>query len=151
MNGDAIADYVRDLADRMQLCDWSLSISLDPDDEPDDGVDDARCGTFQGTLGRRHGAIWLNPEWWAGATPEERRQTCVHELIHAHEHGAREIVIHTVSLLPARTAEVLQAIYDVQAEYAIDALADVIARSMPLPPEEAPPDAASEEESHGGA
>lgn len=132
---DALADYIRDLADRMLLRDWVFFVSDDPEDCPDDGIDDERCATFRGTLGRRAGAVWINREWWASATPEERRQTAIHELIHAHEHASREIVIHAVTVYPRRTADVLQAIYDVQMEYAIDALADVIAPFMPLPPE----------------
>lgn len=132
---DALADYVRDIADRMHLRDWAVLVSDDPDDAPEDGIDDERCATFRGTLGRRAAFIWINREWWEQATPEERRQTIVHELIHAHEHASREVVIHALTVYPRRTAEVLQGIYDVQAEYAIDTLADVIAPYLPLPPE----------------
>lgn len=132
---DALADYVRDIADRMHLRDWSILVSDDPADVPDDGIDDERCATFSGTLGRRAAFIWINREWWEQATPEERRQTIVHELIHAHEHAAREVVIHALTVYPRRTADVLQGIYDVQNEYTIDTLADVITPFMPLPPE----------------
>lgn len=133
---EALADYVRSIADQMRLRDWTLFVSDDPADDPkDEGIDDSRCATFAGTLGRRHANIWVNAEYWRGATPEERRQTIVHELIHAHEHGAREVVINAVSGYARRHAEILLAIYDVEAEYAIDTLAGVIAEGMPLPPE----------------
>lgn len=132
---DALADYVRDIADRMHLRDWDIRVSDHPDDVPDDGVDDERCATFSGTLGRRAAFIWINREYWEQATPEEKRQTIVHELIHAHEHASREVVIQVVTVYPRRTADVLQGIYDVQMEYAIDTLADVIAPFLPLPPE----------------
>lgn len=131
---DGLADYVRELADRMLLRDWTIFVSSDPESYPEDGVDDERCATFRGTLGRRAANIWINREWWLSATPEERRQTAVHELIHAHEHGAREVVIHALTVYPRRTSEVLQAIFDVQMEYAIDTIADIIAPFMPLPP-----------------
>lgn len=135
INDEVLVDYIRDLADRMALRDWAILVSSDSQSRPDDGIDDERCATFRGTLGRRAGCIWVNPEWWIRATPEERRQTAVHELIHAHEHGARAVVIHALTVCPRRTAEVLQAIFDVQMEYAIDTLADVLAPHLPLPPD----------------
>lgn len=135
---EALADYVREIADRLLLRDWTINVSDDPADELEEGIDDPRCGTFSGTLGRRAANVWINRGWWDEATPEERRQTVVHELVHAHEHGAREVVINAVSGYKRRHAEILLAIFDAQSEYAVDALADVIAPSMPLPPEEEP-------------
>lgn len=136
MTDAALADYVRSLADRMLLRDWTIFVSSHPDEKPDDeGIDDPRCATFAGTYGRRSAKIWVNPEWAAEATPEELRQTLVHEVIHAHVHPTHEFVAMIATMHPKRTAEVLLGIFNVQQEYAIDALADVIAPFMPLPPE----------------
>ena len=132
---EALTAYVRDVADRMGLRDWRFAVSDAPGDEPENAVDGARCATFAGTFGRRYGYLWVNMEYWRAATPEERRQTIVHELLHAHQHGAREIVLQLTTVHPARTAAALRGVYDTQVEYAIDAVADALALAMPLPPE----------------
>lgn len=130
-----LAVYVRECADLMRLRDWDIDVTTDPEDEPEEGVDGDRCATFQGTFGRRHALIWVSPSYWVDAAPEQRRQTICHELIHAHHHGAREVMANALARYPSSTAAVLKAIFDVQAEYAIDSLANVLAPLLPLPPE----------------
>ena len=136
---DALADYVREVADRMYLRDWTLFTSDDPESEPEGGIDGEhgeRNACIECTFGRRAASVWLNPDYWRDGAPEDRRQTVVHELIHAHMHGAREVVANaTVGKYPTSTAHTLMAIFDVQMEYAVDTLADIIAPLMPLPPD----------------
>lgn len=134
VSDEALADYVRDLADRMRLADWVFFVSSDPEAMPGDGIDDVRCGTFAGTYGRKSARIWINAEWWKEVSPEERRETIVHEVLHAHFHSSHETVSQMVTTHPRRTADALLGIYDVQSEYAVDAIAHVLAPFLPLPP-----------------
>ena len=136
MDDEKLGDYVRQCADLMGLRDWTIFTSSDPAEEPDDGFDDARCATFAGTFGRKGAAVWVNHEWWAGATRDQRRQTIAHELVHAHLHIARSTVATILGGLctTKKQQETLQALYDQQEEYAVDALADVAAKTLPLPP-----------------
>lgn len=135
----ALADYVRTLADAMYLQDWTFFTSDDPESEPDGGIDGVRGernACVACTFGRRAASIWFNPDYWRDGSAESRRQTVVHELIHVHFHGAREVVANALAgKYPVGTAQTLVALFDVQAEYAVDTLADIIAPMMPLPPE----------------
>lgn len=127
-----IAEYVRDLANRMELRDYSLLVSIAEEDRPDDEERNA-CAIF--TIGRRYVFIWFDPNYVARATPQELRQTAVHELIHCHFQPAREVAINAVVAAfkkPGRTA--LLGTYENAQEYGVDAIAEALAPFMPLPP-----------------
>lgn len=88
------------------------------------------------TFGRRAASIWVNSEYWQNASAEDRRQTLTHELLHMHFWQARETVIQASTVaMSGVAARMTMAIFDLQQEYGIDAIADVLAPFLPLPPE----------------
>jgi hypothetical protein len=128
--------YVRSLADRLGLRDWEIRIDVS---QPSDGcAAEINCYSGQKRAVISPGTVF----WTADAlvtTPEEirswQRHTLVHELIHCHLASARETTSSTLEALTRpKAAEALFAAVDLQLEYATDALADVLAPSLPLPP-----------------
>lgn len=136
-NDEKLADYVRQCADRMHLREWTIYVSSDPDDEPENGIDEAtseRCGSFVGTFGRQSASVWFHREYLEHATRDEIRQTTAHELLHAIWHRTREVAIMLAGMAGENPSETLLGVYDVTSEYAIDEIADLIAPTLPLPP-----------------
>lgn len=121
-------DYLRDLADRLGLRDWTPFVYEDPAAE-------GCIAQVQSTYGRKRFKIRFQVGF-DRLDPEEQRQTCIHELIHVH-FAAYSLVEDEVR--QTQDKQWLHRYLDVQhlhMEYAVDALADAIAPFMPLPPTE---------------
>lgn len=128
----ALNAYCRDLADQMGLRDWTITVAVEEPTSPD-RVDDATwCATSNSTPGRKVADLTFSPtirDW----KPEDVRNTVVHELVHPHFDPLFEMVredLHT---------HVSQSTYDVFCdgarrwlEYGVDAMAEIIAPSLPL-------------------
>lgn len=123
--------YVRLLADEMGLSDWSFEIEVEP--APDEVSACIRC-----VPGRRYAIIRLSSTW-EKKLPEEQRNGVAHELIHAHLARANDLAdsegaLPTLLGRPAWTA--FYQGFELALEDGVDALATVIARNLPLPPDE---------------
>jgi len=121
------AKYILWCAVELELRDWSLTIASGPCIEED------AIAQVKPVYGRKLATITLAPGF-EYRTREEQRQTIAHELIHLHWHGAREVMRVDVC------QQMSQAVYDVAdsayvraMEYGVDALADAIAKHLPLP------------------
>ena len=126
-NHDYWQAYIRDMADRMALKDWCVTLThLAPDNE------DAAAQT-KTTYGRKRADISLMREWETN-TPEQQRQYLTHEVIHLHVDVLLCMGEDDLEPLIGKAAQELwQAVYRRQLEYAVDGLADAIAPLMPLP------------------
>ena len=116
----AFAPYVRDLADRLRLRDWTIYVRDDP---PHDGECIASIHCVEG---RKVANIRFNDPF-LDDSPEDQRHTIVHELLHCHVNGAWDYAVDTFATEDARRA------FRRLAETAVDGLADAIAPLLPLP------------------
>lgn len=116
----AFAPYLRCLADRMELRDWTVSIADAP---PDDPALMAQCFA---TFGRRRATVAVSDEFLDDDGPAQR-QTLVHELIHCHFRPMEQLLADMLRDHPAASA------YVQFLEYGIDAVADAMAGHLPLP------------------
>jgi hypothetical protein len=122
------ATYVRDIADRMGLKDWTITVPGAPPEDHDDA-------STRMSYGRKVARVYL-PDSFRHETPEEQRDIIVHELVHPHfaaMDGMAEDWLDS-----DRYVAFLRMF-----EYGVDAMAAVIAPHMPLPltflnPETAP-------------
>lgn len=121
----ALGLYIRNLADRMRLCDWEFMLS---EGETDDGV----MACFTPTRGRRGAEITVCADWQK-QEPDRRRQAIVHELIHAHVRPVEDAFEALMMPLGSIAYTLVQQTHEMALEYAVDAIADIIAPSMPLP------------------
>ncbi len=123
-----IASYLRLLANRMGLRDWTIHVS---DEAPVNG--DAAASACI-TYGRKFISIRFDPAW-ASDSPETFRQTCVHELLHAHLAPLQWAVQNAELPLGAPAYHLLRASHHDALEVAIDAIASEWAETLPLPGE----------------
>jgi hypothetical protein len=115
-----LAPYLRALADRMGLRDWTVCLLDAPPDDPNHGAEnDCRYG-------RKRVNVCVN-EAFLGQPPEAQRETIVHELVHAHM-APMHLYLHRV--LDDHEFEA----YRLAMEYAVDGIAEALALHMPLPP-----------------
>lgn len=131
LNGDRgrLGAYIRDIADLMQLRDWTVVMMSTAPDNP----------KLFAAVERLHGRKWANfyiQDDWTHATPERMRQTVVHELLHLHIDPAVKGTLNAVAdqVTPA-VSEVITNVMDERVEYAVDAIAEAWAMSLPLPVE----------------
>lgn len=118
--------YIRDLADRMELRDWSVIVRRKPTKK-----------TFGAglhcTYGRKIMEISLAPNFNA-FSPERQRHYLVHELVHVHLWGVNQAMADARANHPKCWVKMLELTMQNAEEYGVDALAEIIAKSMPFPP-----------------
>jgi transposase len=125
--------YCRDLADKLELRDWWVSTRVGDPGGPDGRYDGKRWGaSCESIPGQKHVKVVFDPECrdWRR---EELRKTVTHELIHAHLAPLTEMV--RVDLQPHLGAQGYHLFDDGftrHLEFAVDALADAVAPSLPL-------------------
>lgn len=110
--------YLRLLADRLHLKDWSFVLR---DEAPDsaDAIAAINCAE-----GRKYAWCYLS-ESFLRSSPEDQRHTLIHELLHCHMAGADHVAARMIT-------EHFQ-LYRLHCEYAVDGLADALAPLLPLP------------------
>ncbi len=122
----AHAAYIRTLADALCLKDWVVTLRRHSSDE----------GTrAQVTISRMkdEATIVLCDRWFV-RTPEEQRQTLVHELIHAHTGRLCRVMTRLNDEIGGETIRYVTTAFDEEEEIVADTLARVIAPFLPLPP-----------------
>jgi hypothetical protein len=119
--------YIRTLGDALLLRDWELLLSR--------AVADARD---QATIllhdGKNQGEVALGRDWMA-RTPEERRRTMTHELLHCHTARLCRVLTRLGEEDKSDLAIYVIKAFDNEEEIVIDTLARILAPLMPLPPE----------------
>jgi hypothetical protein len=121
----ALCTYIRAIADKLELRDWTIELARDP-------CDDETEGTADCIYGQRHLTIALHREF-RERDPLDQRETIVHELIHAHMKVCWQMVQQDLADLIGKPAYYVFAdSYRRAMEYSVDALSKVISRQMPL-------------------
>ena len=116
--------YIREVADQMQLRDWQIFVS-------NKRAGEGRRARVFFPGGRKVATIWLSKNFLRSA-PEEQRQTVCHELCHLH---FAPMHTPTWEALP----EAARPFYVNALELGVDALAEVLAPFLPLPPVQGEP------------
>jgi hypothetical protein len=129
MSTDPLTSWLDTAAAMLGLTDWEIELVTDAD-LPDDCLARVNVPT-----GRRTAEIKVGAEF-AKSSPEERRATLVHELLHCHFDPITDLS-HRV--LPSALGDQAWHVYDQASEMvieqAIDAVAVAVAEFLPLPPE----------------
>ena len=110
--------YVRDIADRIGLKDWTITV---PGTPPRDHADASMWMCY----GRRVARVHL-PDSIRHEPPEEQRDIVVHELVHLHFAAMDGTVTDWLDEDKGKA-------YNRLFEYGIDAMAAALAPHMPLP------------------
>lgn len=123
-----VGKYLRRLADKLELRDWTVHLMHAEPHNPNHGA------AMEATYGQRHVRVWIRSDLF-DYSPEEQRQTLVHELVHVHTSAMVAMVRET---LPGQMApgahEVFEREFTRQMEHAVDAMAEAVAHHLPLPP-----------------
>ena len=120
-----LGEYVRQVADEMELRDWTVTIGYE-------NCEDHLEGTAEVTYGQRNIAIEFGKNF-RDRSREEQRETVVHELTHAHLDVCWKMVQSDLAeALGKPVYYVFCDSYRRSMEFATDALAKTIARHMPL-------------------
>lgn len=131
---NALCKYVYELQKRLRLADWNIYF-VDEPSEPSEFAQAKSAASMSTVYGRKVAHLRVGPDWNT-FSPEVKRHTLTHELIHLHWDEADNVIFFTVrkQLAPAAW-EVVEGEFNRQMERAVDGLADVLAPLMPMPPE----------------
>lgn len=128
---EAVIEYVREIGNQLHLKDWEFVVyfkaPIDKEDPEFEWGAQADC-----IPGRKHCEVSFGFDV-RYLEPEEFRQTVTHELLHCHFtalwHQPRQDLSKRLS---QDTYDVFMGSYERNLEYAVDALADVLAPQMPF-------------------
>lgn len=117
---------VRNLADAIGLRDWTFRVDYAPLENPHHAAEVTR------TYGRKCAVVTIH-DVFLQASPEEQVQTIAHELIHCHLGVVQDHAALLEQSLPVETFSVWHPLFELQLEFAVDALADVITQHLANP------------------
>lgn len=119
------AEYMHHIKEQMRVRDWVFDLVNEP--SPDAMADIWLQDSHQ------YGRIRLDADWGC-KSPEDQRETVVHELLHPHFAAANELIRQNLlDAYSAREGERIWRDYMTLHETAIAGVASVIAPFMPLP------------------
>lgn len=121
-----LGEYVRWVADAIELRDWTFTINRAL------LVDDDALAKITCTYGRKLARIELTIHFWR-AEPDEQRHIVCHELIHAHLQPTSWNLNNIADHVSRREFAMLEDGHKDAIEFATDALAAALAKHMPLP------------------
>lgn len=121
-----LGEYCRDSADAIELRDWHIDLSKEPCDE--DSCAQSRC-----RYGQKRIELRFPDDFPTASSPEDQRDTVIHELVHAHLDPPWKLLDEDVFGLLGREARALVvAEFTRSIEYAVDGLSRAIAKHLPL-------------------
>lgn len=121
----ALGEYIRHVADRMELRDWTLHLDSDP-------CHDSNNASMNSIYGRKIARIRVH-EGFRTWEPERQRHAIVHELVHCHLWSATEMVqCDLAEHLKKQGDRIFWDGFRRQVEYGVDGLASAIAKHLPL-------------------
>jgi hypothetical protein len=121
----SLARYVDAVAAEFGLRDWTICIL----DEPP-GTEGASA-TCEPIFGRRLANLRFARHFFH-ASPEDQRETVIHELLHCHLAATDQAFADSVRLHGVEAQAVASNAYNTTREYAVDAIAAAIADRYPL-------------------
>lgn len=123
---DQFKFYLRELADKMELRDWS--ISTPPETSPDGSAASVNC-----LIGRKIAVIRFSCDF-DSYSRDQQRHFCVHELLHVHMWGVTQALRDARENSNKEWVRQLELRVHLSEEYGVDGIASIIAPGMPLPP-----------------
>jgi hypothetical protein len=121
----ALGEYIRWVANEMELRDWTIVLDADP-------ADDGLIGHCICVNGQREARIAVASNF-REHPPEEQRETIVHELLHVHHEGCWRMVQTDLAEPMGKIGYyVFCDSYRRAMEYAIDGTAKALAKHLPL-------------------
>lgn len=124
----ALGAYLRALANDLGLRDWTVTLASERD------ANESTLASCVCAYGRKCLTVQIGTAW-EGHDRDERRQTLVHECLHAHLDPVRLVLANLETNLGDHVFGVARCSLRDAVEYAIDAIASEIAKHYPLPPE----------------
>lgn len=124
---EAISAYIREVADQLGMKDWRVELS---DDRPDEASSSAQVVI---AYGMKRAKIRIG-ENWDTDSPDERRNTIVHELVHCHIDAIEKAFMSVRQTMGRDAYEVARDSVRDAVEWATDAIATAIDPFFPLPP-----------------
>jgi hypothetical protein len=123
---ETLGKYVRLIADRIGLRDWSLEVRPEPPNEV------SALATCEPVFGRKL-AVLRVCDRFRSLTAAEQREIVVHELLHCHLAAAADAVrLDLPHVVPDHTFQVFWSSYERAVEYAVDGLTAAVAPHLPL-------------------
>jgi hypothetical protein len=120
----ALGEYIRWVADQMELRDWTFELDLEP-------CESHLAGCVVCTNGARHATITVAANF-RGYPPDEQRETIVHELVHVHWETCWKMVQTDLGdALGKPVYYVFCDSYRRGMEYGIDSLSKALAKHLP--------------------
>lgn len=122
-----LADYVRDMADRIGLTEHAISVGCGPMEVEGHG---AECELI---TGQKRATITFREDWphWSA---KQLCQTVAHELIHCH---VNPVMFSTMMLVEDQVSSaiygVIWKVAEERLEFAVDGIAMAWAETLPLP------------------
>lgn len=135
----ALANYIRHIADLLWLRDWDFDVFYEqpqmPDDRPRDDDDQWGASVIQ-TRHRQHASIYVMPDFRYNPAFEgiKGKQTIAHELIHMHYVRLWDMArmdFHDIPGVSQSEYDIFMANFERNMEYGVDALAYAFAEFMP--------------------
>jgi hypothetical protein len=127
---EATTNYLRRLADLMTLRDWEILLLRELPNNDSSWAEIEVC--------RTHDTAWVKvswPEFYLVRTPEQQRETLVHELIHIHLDRPDAIMCDLTAMFPENTANQFAKDQHKNAiEFSTHRLTRALAPFLPLPP-----------------
>jgi hypothetical protein len=120
--------YLRHLADLLGLRDWHITLSR---------AHSAHDVFAAVRVDRQkdEATVHLN-DTWHGFTPEQQRQTLVHELLHCHTGRLHRVMTRLADVVDDPSMAYVKRAHDEEEEIVVQRLARIIAPYLPLPAEE---------------
>lgn len=123
---DALADYTRECANKLELRDWTIRLSKIPCE--------SQIATCRTTFGQKVATVAIHREILK-ETDEEIRQTVAHELMHCHDSALREVINESIPAMIGSLAwAALEPAIRQQRELLVDTVANIVAKNLPMMP-----------------
>lgn len=120
--------YIREIANTLLLHDWDITLSR--------AISESSIYRAEIALHRERDEANIElSDVWFGRTPEQQRQTLVHELLHIHTTRLCRVVTRLHERLGSDVTTYVENAHDEEEEILVDRLARILAPYLPLPPE----------------
>lgn len=121
-----LTDYLRSTADEMGLRDWDVRLLPEP-------CDDGCAATCKLTFGRKLAKVSVEKDFRTKQTPEEQRDSIVHELVHCHFESMASMVRNDLERVIGQSGDqIFFNGFERQFEYGVDAMACALSKHLPL-------------------
>ena len=123
---DGIAQYLAYLCRELRLTHWTIHLSQHPTKK-------RHAGSIAPVYGRKHATLFLS-RFWPRYDAYEQKHTLIHELLHLYFFDTQSAVGRLEQTLDPCAFHLVWESHTEALEFAVDALADVLAARLDDPP-----------------